>query len=445
MPHVKLTDRFIRSLKPTPGQRIEILDAVVTPLMLRVTETGHKSWALLARYPGYANPTRRSLGPVFLGERPPDADPGVYERHGAALTLAEARERARRWLELVSRKIDPALERRDRVKEAERATAAAVLAERSTFRAVAEEWIRRHGGELKKALEAERLIRREFLPRWQDRPISGITPKEVAQAVRAIVDRHSGQTPTGRPAGTFQAIAAYGYLRQIFAFAIGSGEFDIQASPFAALRQKDVLGEKTARDRVLDDVELARVWAAALGLGYPWGEVVRLLILTGQRLREIADLGWSEIHLEEGLITIPARRMKGSRAHEIPLANQALALLDGLPRWPDSSGFVFSTTQGKRPVAGFGRTKAQLDRLARVDGWVLHDIRRTMRSRLSGLPIEDRVREAMIAHAPPGLHQVYDQHRYAEEKRRGFELWEARLQQILSPERKVVALRGARP
>src|SRR6516225_5667277 len=178
MPHVKLTDRFIRSLKPTPGQRVEILDAMVTPLMLRVTEKGHKSWALLARYPGYANPTRRTLGPVFSGERPPADDPDVYERHGAALTLAEAREKARRWLGLVSRKIDPATERRDKAKEAERAKAAAVLAERSTFGTVAEEWIRRHGDELKKALEAERLIRREFLPRWQDRPISGITPKE---------------------------------------------------------------------------------------------------------------------------------------------------------------------------------------------------------------------------------------------------------------------------
>jgi integrase len=441
---VKLTDKFIRSLRPTPGQRVEILDAMVTPLMLRVTEKGHKSWALLARYPGYANPTRRTLGPVFSGERPPADDPDVYERHGAALTLAEAREKARRWLGLVSRKIDPATERRNNTDEAERAKTAAVLAEHSTFGAVTAEWNRRRGGELKKALEAERLIRREFLPRWQDRPISEITPKEVAQAVRAIVDRHAGQTPTGRPAGTFQAIAAYGYLRQIFTFAIGSGEFAIQASPFAALRQKDVLGEKTARDRVLDDAELARVWAAALELGYPWGDVVRLLILTGQRLREIADLNWSEVDLAARLITIPARRMKGSRAHEIPLAEDAFALLDALPPWGERKGFVFSATQGKRPVAGFGRAKRLLDVKSGVTGWILHDLRRTMRTRLSALPIEDRVREAMIAHAPPGLHQVYDQHRYAQEKRRGFELWEARLRQILEPGTKVVTLRRAR-
>ena len=75
---------------------------------------------------------------------------------------------------------------------------------------------------------------------------------------------------------------------------------------------------------------------------------------------------------------------------------------------------------------------------------MLHDLRRTIRTRLSALSIEDRVREAMIAHAAPSLHQVYDQHRYFDEKARGFELWEGRLSQILRPERKVVALAGAR-
>jgi hypothetical protein len=112
MPRLRLTDKFVRSVRPD-GRRQEYLDAIVPQLMLRIGERGRKSWALLARYPGYRNPTRRMLGPVFLGERPPalDAlgDPDIYERHGAALSLAEAREKARRWLDLVARKIDPAV------------------------------------------------------------------------------------------------------------------------------------------------------------------------------------------------------------------------------------------------------------------------------------------------------------------------------------------------
>ena len=93
-------------------------------------------------------------------------------------------------------------------------------------------------------------------------------------------------------------------------------------------------------------------------------------------------------------------------------------------------------------MAGFSRTKARLDELSRVQDWILHDLRRTMRTRLSALAIEDRLREAMIAHAAPGLHQVYDLHKYQAEKRHGFALWEARLTAILDVGQKVVSLPG---
>jgi integrase len=206
------------------------------------------------------------------------------------------------------------------------------------------------------------------------------------------------------------------------------------------LSQKDVLGEKLSRDRVLSDGELRAVWNAAGELGYPWGDCIRLLVLSGQRLREIADLNWSEINLNERLITIAGTRMKNGNAHDIPLGDHALALLRAVPEFPEGRGVVFSASGGKRPVAGFSRTKERLDRLSGVTNSVLHDIRRTMRTRLSALPIEDRVREAMIAHAAPGLHKVYDQHRYLAEKRAGFALWEAKLHSIVAPEQKVIAL-----
>jgi integrase len=402
--------------------------------MLRVSDSGHKSYALLARYQGAKNPTRRMLGPVFDGFRPPGDDPGIYDRHGAALTLAEAREKARRWLDLIARKIDPAAERKEQAEVASNQAQTAARAAHSTFGAVAEEWVRRHGNDLAKALEAERLVRREFIARWGDRPIAAITPKDVAAAIRAIVDRGA----------RYQAFGAYGYLRQIFNFALGSGEFEITASPLAALRQKALIGDKLARDRVLDNDELTAVWRAAITMGYPFGTVVQLLILTGQRLREIADLSWPEVDLEERLITIPAKRMKGGKAHEVPLAPLALVLIEELPQWPDGR-FLFSTTDGRHSVGGFGRPKRRLDELSGIGGFVLHDVRRTMRTRLSALAIEDRVREAVIAHAQPSMHQVYNQHSYRPEKRDALEKWEARLSTIVTPERKVVALRGPRP
>jgi hypothetical protein len=66
------------------------------------------------------------------------------------------------------------------------------------------------------------------------------------------------------------------------------------------------------------------------------------------------------------------------------------------------------------------------------DPFTLHDLRRTMRTGLSSLPIPDLVRELVIAHAKPGLHKVYDQFSYIDEKRQALELWQARVREIVS-------------
>ena len=149
-------------------------------------------------------------------------------------------------------------------------------------------------------------------------------------------------------------------------------------------------------------------------LAYPYGPLVRLMILTSQREREVADMKWSEIDCGNGLWIIRGRAQERNRAHAVPLAPEALALLKALPQFAGGE-FVFSTTDGEKPVNGFSKTKERLDKLSGVSGGGLHrHRRRTMRTHLSALPIEDRVREHMIAHAQPGLHQVYDRHAYTE-------------------------------
>lgn len=157
------------------------------------------------------------------------------------------------------------------------------------------------------------------------------------------------------------------------------------------------------------------------------------MLLAGQREMECAGMVWSEVDFDKALWTIPAARMKSDRAHVVPIGPDALALLRSLPRW--TGPFVYTTRDGRVPVNGFSRVKIRLDELSGVKGWVFHDLRRTMRSGLSALPIEDRVREAMIAHAQPGLHAVYNLYDWLDEKRRGFELWENRLRTILAPRR----------
>jgi len=399
MAKVTLSDRFIASEKRVPNiGRKDYTDALVPGLALRVTAAGHKSFVLITRYPSRpAHPTRRALGDY--GE----------------LTLDEAREKARGWIALIRKGIDP------RIEEA-RSKAATQRRQVNTFGAVAAAFLDRHAAGLAKVEEAKRIINAEFAKPWGARPITDILPEECAAAIRAIVKRGA----------RYQAHNAFGYLRRLFNWAIGTNEFGITVSPVAALRPSDLIGKREARERTLTDDELRAVWGACDKLGYPYGPLFRLLMLTGQREREIADMSWSEIDLGKSLLTIPADRMKGGRSHAVPLAPDALALVQALPRF-DGGEFVFTTTVGQKAVNGFSKAKVRIDKLSGVAGWKIHDLRRTMRTHLSALPVQDMVRELVIAHAKPGLHKVYDLHSYETEKRECFVLWEMRLLAILTP------------
>jgi integrase len=412
MARAVLTDRFIHSRKPAPsGTRADFRDAIVPGLAVRVTERGHKSFVLVARFPSNPkHPTRRLLGEY------------------GAISLDEARQRARRWLELIGKGIDPKV-------EAARERAVAQRQQMNTFGVVAHEFLERHAATLKKAKEAHRIVEQEFIKRWGSRPITDILPEEVAAAIRAIVRR-------GAP---YQAHNALGYIRRLFNWAIGTHEFGIDASPVERLKPGDLIGKREARDRVLTDAELRAVWDAAENMGYPYGPCIRLLILTGQRENEVADMRWSEVDFSKRLLTIASQRMKGGRVHEVPLTPVAVELLRALPRF--TGDCVFTTTGGEKPINGFGKTKVRIDKLSGVAAdWVFHDLRRTMRTHLSALPVQDLVRELTIAHAKPGLHKVYDQHAYRDEKRQCLELWERRLLSIVEPPpegKNVLPLRAA--
>jgi integrase len=316
MERKNLTDRFIDSRKAAPpGERLEYPDAIVPGLYLRVTDRGHKSYALVARYPlNPKHPTRRALGDV------------------GAISLADVREKAREWLQLIGKGIDPKVEE-------DRQRAAQLRRQANSFAAVAAEFLERHASKLAKKDEAETIFENEFTKRWANRPVTDVTTLEVATAIRAIVAR-------GSP---YQAHNAFGHLRKFFNWAIATGEYGIEASPVERLRPSELIGKREARARTLNDDELRWVWEAAGQLGYPYGPLVRILILTGQRKSQVAEMPRSEIDQRKRLWTIPAQRMKRDAAHLVPLAPDAAALLESLPAWTEGD-FVFTTTGGKQPV-----------------------------------------------------------------------------------------------
>jgi integrase len=399
---VKLTDRKVGTAK-LKADLYEIRDAEESGLRIRVHPGGKRTFVLVIRYPTHPkHATRRALGD--------------YPTMG----LAEARKKAREWKRLVGEGIDPHEAEEQRWREQQRRRA-------NTFVSVAEDFIVRHVSKTRKAAVAAREIRREFIDRWGARPITEITQGDVKAVLREAVDR-------GAP---YQAHNLLVHVRSLFNWAIAQDDYGLTGSPCDRIKPKAVIGEKKHRSRVLADPELRAFWSAGGKLAYPFGSFFRMLALTGQRKSEVADAVWSEFDLDKKLWTIPAERMKMDAPHIVPLVPDVIVLLESLPRFA-SGEHLFSTTFGKKPISGFSKAKRRLDammrdQLKKFEPWRVHDIRRTMRTHLSALPIQDRVRELVIAHAQPGLHKVYDQHAYLDEKREALELWAGRLRSIVDP------------
>ncbi len=380
------------------------MDTVVSGFGVRVMPGGKKTFILRGRF-NSKNPTRRRIG---------DYD---------TMRLADAREKAREWIALVSKGVDPSAEeerQRKATRDAERRRKA------ETFGNALNEYLKRKS-KLKSAPTIKRELSRECAA-WMNRAVADISPQDVKELIEAIRD-------SGREA---QAHAIFSRLRAFLNWAADSGDFGIEQSPCSKLKASVLIGPKTVRSRVLKDYEIVAYLHAAKKFDYPFKDFFVLLLLTALRRNEVADARWKEINMAARLWVIPEERMKGKAAHSVPLTPEIYSLLERLPRF-NTGDFLFSTTAGKRPVSGFSKAKARLDKLMREDieakgltfgDFDIHDIRRTCRTRFSALPVEDIVRELLLAHARPGLHKVYDLHAYEEEKAVALKLWHEKLKHI---------------
>jgi integrase len=409
-----LNDRTLRALKPAaPGQRYDVGDAMTPGLAVRVTEKGTKTFSLVARYPGSTNPTRRALGEY--GE----------------LSLAEARTKAREWLALLKKGIDPRV-------EVERGRLAEQRKQAETVAVVCEKLFIRKLKAQRRGHVVERIVRNELLPHWGARPVADISHRDVRELIERVVDRG---------ADTY-AHNVFDAANAVLNFA--AAQDMIEANPCRLLKRSAIIGTKQFRKRVLNDLELRALWRASGRLGYPFGPLYRLLALTGCRLDEVAGARWREFDLDAKVWRIPAERFKSDAEHVVPLNADMLAVLEKIPRFRQGD-HLFSTTFGAKPVNGFSKAKERLDRgmlrtlkaLARLRGddprnmqlehFQNHDVRRTVRTRLSALKIQDHLAEMVIGHGRRGIARIYDQHRFEDEKREALEKWSALLRSIVEP------------
>ena len=238
-----------------------------------------------------------------------------------------------------------------------------------------------------------------------------ITRRDVLDVLDRVVD-------SGAPIAANRTLSA---IRKLFNWCVQRDI--IAASPCAGVKPPT---EERSRDRVLSDAELKTIWIAADQVEGPFGPLIKLLVLTGQRRDEVAKMQWSELDLKARLWTLPPERVKNNQPHEVPLSDAVIAILEFLPRL-SGSPFVL-TTSGEAPASNYSKNKRRLDMLlsANMPSWRLHDLRRTTASGMARLGINLPVIEKVLNHSSgsfAGIVGVYQRHSFAEEKRKALEAW----------------------
>ena len=179
------------------------------------------------------------------------------------------------------------------------------------------------------------------------------------------------------------------------------------------------------------------MYGAAHEIGYPFGTIVKLLILTGQRRGEVTGMEWSELDLDAALWTIPAARSKNGRAHALPLAPVALATITAIPR--TSSRFVFPARGNHEATfSGWSKAKRELDAMVGIPDWTLHDLRRSMATSLASLGTSPHIVERILNHAGgtfAGVAGVYNRFEYRDEMREALMAWEREVSRLVSAPR----------
>ena len=225
--------------------------------------------------------------------------------------------------------------------------------------------------------------------------------------------------------GAVQSNRTRSSLSAFLNWCIGEGYIDVN---HATQTNKH---EEIARSRVLSDAELRTIWQGVPEQG-DYRDLIRLLILTGQRLREIANLAWHEVELDKSIITLPPSRTKNGRPHVVPLSAPALEILKGRAR-ENGRELVFGT--GVRGFSGFSRAKRQLDERAKLKApWVIHDIRRSVATGLARL-VQPHIVECVLGHVggfKAGIASTYNLHAYEDEKRHALDLWGKHISGLVS-------------
>jgi integrase len=439
MATLKLTKTTVEAIEHGPRDAYA-WDTALPRFGLRVTRAGSRIYLIQYR-------ARTERGAAAKIRRV------VIGQHGKPWTVDQARDEAKRLLAAVDLGRDPFAERetglaaeaaaRAALADAEAAAIrAAELRQRDSFEAVAERYFDLCMGQNRSGQETARLIRHDAFSAWEARHIAAIRRVDVADLIDGIKMRSPAV-----------ARSTYAALRGLFGWCV---ERDlIQSSPCDHLTAPP---RPKARDRVLSAEELRAIWDGCEALGYPFGPLFKLMILTGQRRAEVAGMAWEEVSHNAATWRIPKERSKNGKAHEIDLGPQALAIIAGLDR---TGPLLFparraparknarTPAEAAAPmwVRGFSATKRRLDEIitkARreadqeakpLPAWRLHDLRRTAATNMAEMNFAPHIVERVLNHisgTQSGLVGVYQRHEYRSERKAALTVWGARVEAIVT-------------
>jgi integrase len=367
-----MSDKGVAALKPR-AKRYAVSDPELTGHWIRIQPTGTKSFWAVGN-----NPDGKQVW-TFIG--PADA-----------MIIEAAREQARTILQRV------------------RAGLPAVEAKGETFGTVVDNWLKRYvdGNALRSRDKIIDLLDRHISKDFRAREFTTIRRSEVVALLDEIEDDH----------GAPQADLVLSILRRVM-FWYASRVDDYVPPLVKGMRRTNPT--ERARERILDDDEIRAVWKVA-GESGTYGALIRMLLLTGQRLDKVLTIKWTDISPmkwpsnEPPVWTIATAPREKGNAGALQLPALALAILDKLPRFADNP-YAFAG-RGSSHMAYSGNPKIAFDAKLPPDmpSWTLHDLRRTARSLMSRAGVRPDIAERVLGHAIKGVEGIYDRFQYADEK-----------------------------
>ncbi|MFB9984351.1 tyrosine-type recombinase/integrase [Mesorhizobium kowhaii] len=428
MPKVELTDRFCQTAKPTRGLQAEFFDTVVKGLSLLASAGGAKTF-----YLNYTRPTDGKRARMKIGR---------YGEGDPKLTLGKAREKAREGRGGIGEGQDPLVEKR-------------ALAASQTVADLIDNYVSRHASTKRSGDEIARRLRKNVSDVIGDIKLADLHRRDLTRCIDAVKDRGAH----------VEANRIFEDMRAMVRWARGRGDLD--ENLVEGMRRPT---ETAERDRVLSAGEIKTMWAAIpdADMRESTRRILRLCLVTAQRVGEVAGIVRSELDLERSLWTIPAARAKNKREHAVPLSDMAVAIIreqiaavDALDERKDRTPtpFIFPGPGSRASVTGASIPKAVkreevvkrgVATIMGIAPWTPHDLRRSAATHMEEIGISPFIIGHVLNHVSATkasiTSRVYARYDYAKEKREALDLWAARLVGILAQQQtaKVIGMHGVR-